>query len=221
MGRLARYCLWLARLVAAAILVWFCGFAWFVSSSYLMPADPSSMTDAIVVLTGGRQRLETGLDLLAGGKAKKLFISGVNQRVDREELLRSLGPLPENAACCIVIGHTADNTFGNARETADWMHEEGYRSLRLVTGWYHMRRSLLEFERAMPRVRIVPHPVFAHRLDPERWWSWHGAPLLVLGEYDKFLVSWARPVLGAFWPMPVAPPVRTAELPGAVAGAAP
>jgi uncharacterized SAM-binding protein YcdF (DUF218 family) len=220
MGRLARCCLWLARLVAAAILVWLGGFGWFVASSYLMHADPSSTTDAIVVLTGGRQRLETGLELLAGGKAKKLFISGVNQRVDREELLRSVGPLPENAACCIVIGHSADNTFGNARETAGWMHEEGYRSLRLVTGWYHMRRSLLEFERAMPRVRVVPHPVFAHRVDPERWWSWHGAPLLVLGEYDKFLISWARPVLGPFWPMPpVAPPLRTAELSGAVAGA--
>ena len=195
MGRLARYCLWLARLVAAAILVWLGGFGWFVASSYLMHADPASTTDAIVVLTGGRQRLETGLDLLAGGKAKKLFISGVNQRVDREELLRSVGPLPENAACCIVIGHSADNTFGNARETAGWMHEEGYRSLRLVTGWYHMRRSLLEFERAMPRVRIIPHPVFAHHVDPERWWNWHGAPLLVLGEYDKFLASLAWPVL--------------------------
>jgi uncharacterized SAM-binding protein YcdF (DUF218 family) len=222
MGRLARYCLWLARLVAAAILVWLGGFAWFVASSYLMQADPTSTTDAIVVLTGGRQRLETGLDLLAGGKAKKLFISGVNQRVDREELLRSLGPLPENAACCIVIGHSADNTFGNARETAGWMHEEGYRSLRLVTGWYHMRRSLLEFERAMPRVRVVPHPVFAHRVDPERWWSWHGAPLLVLGEYDKFLISWARPMLRPFWPFPPAPPpLRTAELPAAASGRVP
>jgi uncharacterized SAM-binding protein YcdF (DUF218 family) len=219
MGRLARYCLWSARLAAAAILVWLGGFGWFVASSYLMRSDPSSTTDAIVVLTGGRQRLETGLELLAGGKANKLFISGVNQRVDRDELLRSLGPLPENAACCIVIGHTADNTFGNARETADWMHEEGYRSLRLVTGWYHMRRSLLEFERAMPRVRVVPHPVFAHRVDPERWWSWHGAPLLVLGEYDKFLISWVRPVLSPFWPMPpVAPAVRTAERSGAVRG---
>jgi uncharacterized SAM-binding protein YcdF (DUF218 family) len=219
MGRLAQYCLWLARLFAAIILVWLSGFGWFVATSYLMRPDPSSTTDAIVVLTGGRQRLETGVDLLAGGKAKKLFISGVNQRVDREELLRSLGPLPENANCCIVIGHSADNTFGNARETADWMHEEGYRSLRLVTGWYHMRRSLLEFERAMPRVRVVPHPVFAHRLDPERWWSWHGAPLLVLGEYDKFLISWARPMLGRFWPMPpVAPPLRTADAPAAVSG---
>jgi len=218
MGRLGLTFLWLARLVAAIILVWLGGFAWFVASSYLLRPDPSSTTDAIVVLTGGRQRLETGLELLAAGKAKKLFISGVNQRVDREELLRSLGPLPENAACCILIGHTADNTFGNARESADWMREEGYRSLRLVTGWYHMRRSLLEFERAMPRVRVVPHPVFAHRVDPERWWSWHGAPLLVLGEYDKFLVSWARPVLTPFWPMPPAAPVRTAARPGTVPG---
>jgi uncharacterized SAM-binding protein YcdF (DUF218 family) len=99
------------------------------------------------------------------------------------------------------------------------MHEEGYRSLRLVTGWYHMRRSLLEFERAMPQVKIIPHPVFAHHVDPERWWSWHGAPLLVLGEYDKFLASWARPVLSAFWPPPPAPPtVRTAGLPGDIPG---
>jgi uncharacterized SAM-binding protein YcdF (DUF218 family) len=218
MGRLGLTFLWLARLVAAIILVWLGGFAWFVASSYLLRPDLSTTTDAIVVLTGGRQRLETGLELLAAGKAKKLFISGVNQRVDREELLRSLGPLPENAACCIVIGHTADNTFGNARESADWMREEGYRSLRLVTGWYHMRRSLLEFERAMPRVRVVPHPVFAHRVDPDRWWSWHGAPLLVLGEYDKFLVSWARPMLGPFWPMPPVAPVRTAARPGTVPG---
>jgi uncharacterized SAM-binding protein YcdF (DUF218 family) len=218
MGRLGLTFLWLARLVAAIILVWLGGFAWFVASSYLLRPDPSSTTDAIVVLTGGRQRLETGLELLAAGKAKKLFISGVNQRVDREELLRSLGPLPENAACCILIGHTADNTFGNARESADWMREEGYRSLRLVTGWYHMRRSLLEFERAMPRIRVVPHPVFAHRVDPERWWSWHGAPLLVLSEYDKFLVSWARPMLGPFWPMPPVAPVRTAARPAAVPG---
>ena len=219
MGRLARSCLWLARLVAAAILVWLGGFGWFVASSYLMYADPASTTDAIVVLTGGRQRLETGLELLAGGKAKKLFISGVNQRVDREELLRSVGPLPENAACCIVIGHSADNTFGNARETAGWMHEEGYRSLRLVTGWYHMRRSLLEFERAMPRVRIIPHPVFAHHVDPERWWNWHGAPLLVLGEYDKFLASLAWPVLSRlFPPPPAAPSLRTTEIPRSFAG---
>src|ERR1700730_14777026 len=208
MRRLARVTLWTVRFAAAVILVWLGGFGWFVVSSYLIREDPSSSTDAIVVLTGGRQRLETGLELLAGGNAKKLFISGVNQRFDGDELLRMLGPLPENAACCIVLGHTADNTFGNARETADWMHEEGYRSLRLVSSWYHMRRGLLEFERAMPRVTII-----AHHVDPELWWNWHGAPLLVLGEYGKYLAAWVRPLLNPWLPpAPPRPVVRSTGL---------
>jgi len=204
MARLRRFALRLVQLAAAIFLLWVAGFGWFVLSSLYPRIDPSATTDAIVVVTGGRQRLEAGLELLAAGKAKKLFISGVNERVDRDELLRGHGPLPENAACCIVLGHAADNTFGNARETADWMHEEGYRSLRLVTSWYHVRRSLLEFERAMPRVTMIANPVFAHHVDPERWWSWHGAPLLLLGEYDKYLAAWLRPLLNPW--LPPAPP---------------
>ena len=145
-------------------------------------------------------RLETGLELFAAGTANKLFISGVNQRVDRGELLRALGPAAARAACCIALGHEADNTVGNARETANWMREESYQSLRLVTSWYHMRRGLLEFGRAMPQVTIVAHPVFARHLDPERWWSWRGAPVLVVGEYGKYLAAWIRPALMEVYP---------------------
>ena len=221
MHRLARSLRWLGLLALVTLVLWVGGPALFVSSSLSIRGDPSIPTDAIVVLTGGRLRLETGLQLFAAGRAKKLFVSGVNQRVDRSELLRTFGPVGQRAACCIVLGHEADNTFGNARETANWMHAEGYRSLRLVTSWYHMRRSLLEFERAMPRVKVVPHPVFAHHVDPERWWSWHGAPLLVLGEYDKFLASLALPALSAFWPPPLTPPpLRTAATPSPVPGRA-
>jgi uncharacterized SAM-binding protein YcdF (DUF218 family) len=213
MGALGRSILWIVRGLAAIILLWLAGFVWFVASSYLMQPDASSTTDAIVVVTGGRLRLEAGLELFAAGKARKLFISGVNQHVDRDELLHSLKPLPENAACCIVLGHEAIDTFGNARETAEWMHAEGYLSLRLVTSWYHMRRSLLEFGRAMPRVRIVAHPVYAPHVDPQRWWNWHGAPLLVLGEYDKYLVTLALPLLQAWWPASsTGPAIRTAEV---------
>ena len=187
---------WLGRGALALLMLWFGGLAVFVAASLWRSTDPSAMTDAIVVPTGGHLRIETGLQLLAAGKAKKLFISGVNQRVDRDELLHALGQAPERSACCIVLGHTAENTFGNARETADWMRAEGYHSLRLVTGWYHMPRSLLEFERAMPGATIIAHAVFAPRLDPENWWSWHGAPLLVLGEYNKYLMAWLWPGLG-------------------------
>jgi uncharacterized SAM-binding protein YcdF (DUF218 family) len=202
-------------LALAPVVLWLGGLALFVVSSLSIRFDPSIPTDAIVVLTGGRLRLETGLHLFTAGAAKKLFISGVNQRVDRDDLLRALGPAAERAACCIVLGRDADNTLGNARETASWMHEEGYTSLRLVTSWYHMRRGLLEFGRAMPQVTIAAHPVFAQHLDPERWWSWHGAPLLVIGEYDKYLAAWVRPVLNAISP-PTAAPVK--QSPGTAEG---
>ncbi len=197
-------------LALAAFLLWLGGLGWFVANSRMARVDPSIRTDAIVVLTGGKLRLETGLSLLAAGAARKLFVSGVNQNVDRDELLRALGPLAEREACCIVLGHEADNTFGNARETATWMQEEGYRSLRLVTSWYHMPRSLLEFGRAMPRMTIVPHPVFADHLEAERWWRWHGTPRLVFVEYNKYLAAWLRPLLNLIFPPkpPLAPTLR-------------
>src|ERR1700687_1708538 len=128
----------LGSLALAGFALWLGGLAWFVATGLMLGTDPSVPTDAIVVVTGGRLRLETGLRLLAAGGAKTLFISGVNHRVDRDELLRVLGPAAERETCCIVLGHAADNTFENARETARWMRDKGYESLRLVTGWYHI-----------------------------------------------------------------------------------
>ena len=193
MCRLPRLLRWLGWLALVGFALWLGGLALFVASSLTLRGDPATPTDAIVVLTGGRLRLETGLELFAAGTAKKLFVSGVNPRVDRDELLRALGPAAGRAACCIVLGHAAENTVGNARETATWMQSEGYQSLRLVTSWYHMRRGLLEFRRAMPQITIIAHPVFAHHLDPERWWSWHGAALLLVGEYHKYMAAWLWP----------------------------
>src|SRR5687767_15384074 len=127
MRRLPRLVRRLGSLAIGMVVLWLGGLVLFVGSSLMLPTDPSAPADAIVVLTGGRLRLETGLALFSEGNAKKLFISGVNQRVDRDELLRAFGPVAERAACCIVLGHDADNTLGNARETASWMHREGYR----------------------------------------------------------------------------------------------
>ena len=126
---------WFAAGAATTMLLWVGGLAWFVHSSLSITADPTTETDAIVVLTGGRLRLEAGLDLLGAGRARKLFVSGVNPHVDRLELMRVAGYEGSDLSR-IVIGHDADNTLGNARETAGWMRQEGYRSLRLVTSWY-------------------------------------------------------------------------------------
>jgi uncharacterized SAM-binding protein YcdF (DUF218 family) len=158
--------------------------------------------------------------LLEAGKAGKLFVSGVNPAVDRETLLRAFGPAARREACCIVLGHAADNTVGNALETALWMQQEGYRSLRLVTSWYHMHRSLLEFGRAMPLVRVVAHPVFAHDSDPEGWRGRLASGQRVFAEYNKFLAAWLRYRISGGVKTPARPVVRTATPANGIGGAA-
>lgn len=179
--------------------MWAAGLVWFVFSSLSIAGDPAVETDAIVVLTGGRLRLEAGLDLLGAGRARKLFVSGVNPHVHRVELMRVSGHAGDSDADRIVIGHAADNTLGNARETAAWMQHEGFRSLRLVTSWYHMQRSLLEFTRAMPDTHIVAEPVFAGH-EGEALSDWLDLAVLTVSEYDKYLATLARPVALTIWP---------------------
>ncbi len=178
-------------LVLAAL--WLVGLWRFAASLPQDIAEPDRATDAIVVLTGGSLRVEVGLKLLAEGKATKLFISGVYRGVDVAELLRVSRQSPDAVACCVVLGHTADNTVGNARETARWMASEGFHSLRLVTASYHMPRSMLEFSRAMPGMEIVPNPVFPEALQATPWWRSRNGAALMAGEYTKYLIALVRP----------------------------
>lgn len=193
--RLARSIRWAAAAAIALLCVWLGGFVWFVREIPTEAADPDRATDAIVVLTGGSLRVESGLALLAAGKGQKLFISGVYHGVEVGDLLRVSRQSPEKSACCIALGHAADSTLGNALETASWMRAENFQSLRLVTANYHMPRSLLEFARAMPGIAIVPNPVFPEISREKRWWMRPASLFLALVEYDKYLVALARPVV--------------------------
>lgn len=183
---------WGAVLVTAG-LAWLAGLVWFAEAIPKEVDDPDTVTDAVVVLTGGAGRLTTGIDLMERHRAKKLFVSGVYQGVDVSQILKVARRQGSELDCCLVLGHTADDTRGNAEETARWVRAEGYRSLRLVTSNYHMRRSLLEFRRTMPDVRVLPHPVFPSEFKARSWWNWPGTFQLVVTEYCKYLVALARP----------------------------
>jgi hypothetical protein len=63
-----------------------------------------------------------------------------------------------------------------------------------------MRRSLLEFERAMPGVAILPHPVFPDRMQQRHWWEERATATLIVGEYDKYLATLLRPLLDRLQP---------------------
>ncbi len=168
---------------------WAAGLVWFTSRIPTPGPLPLGATKAIVVLTGGSDRLAEGLKLLEAGRAEKLFVSGVYRGVDVAALLRVARQAPGDLECCIVLGYAADSTAGNARETASWMRAEGYRSMRLVTASYHMPRSLLEFRRALSDVEIIAHPVFPAQFKHSEWWLWPGTAALIAREYNKYLMA--------------------------------
>jgi uncharacterized SAM-binding protein YcdF (DUF218 family) len=174
------------------VVTWVAGLVWFSQQMPRRVEDPFAVTDAIVVLTGGAGRLGTGLELLAQGRAGKLFVSGVYRGVDVDEILRISRQAPDALECCIEVGHDATDTTGNARETARWMAAEGLHSLRLVTASYHMPRSLTEFRRVMPDIELVPHPVFTDAVPVEAWWSSPQSLALITSEFTKYLVGLAR-----------------------------
>jgi len=180
-------------LVVLLGLAWAAGFVWFVGHVPSTIDDTTTRTDAIVVLTGGSGRLPVGLELLEQDLGDRLFVSGVYSGVDVATILDLNAQAPTTLACCIDLGHEADHTVGNARETATWMAAGGRTSLRLVTANYHMPRSLNLFHRIMPEIEIVPHPVFPDTVRIDSWWKHPRTLVLLADEYTKYLVSLVWP----------------------------
>jgi len=191
----------------AAGAVWLYGFLQFVHAieSLREPALTPDLqnADAIVVLTGGSERVTTGIELLESGRGKKLFISGVHKGLTLDGVLGAQPVAADLRACCIVLGHQAGSTIGNALETQLWMTAENYHSLRLVTANYHMPRSLLLFHATMPNIEIIPHPVTPDSVKLFQWWLHPGTITLLATEYNKFMFANLRLNLQA------SPPVET------------
>src|SRR6185369_18086375 len=126
---------WTTGVLATLVAAWIAGLFWFAATSPNGVAD-AAHTDAIVVLTGGTERIDTGLKLLADGLSDRLYISGVGGQLRHGDAL-ALAMSDPKLGPHIALG-TAGNTPGNAVETAAWARAEKVRSIRLVTAGYHM-----------------------------------------------------------------------------------
>jgi len=181
--------------LAASVIVFIWGFWNFATAVRQPPQDPPR-ADAIVALTGGSMaRLATGVRLLKQHKAERLFISGVNRLVTDNELFHALNIDSPTAQCCVDLGRSAEDTLGNASETAAWAREHHYRRLILVTDDYHMPRADAELSLAMPEAQIYRYPVRTRWTDPRLWRSDVMAASRVGAEYVKFLVIRGREAL--------------------------
>lgn len=179
--------------IAALLLVLFTGgFVVFASLAGAGPAGTPRTADGIVALTGGEDRIDEAVRLLAEGKAGRMLITGVNRRTTRSALERLAPNNHDLFECCIDIGYWAKDTVGNADEAQAWVQARRFGSVIVVTSSYHMPRSLVELRRVMPGVELIPHPVVPANLKLRSWWADSTTARLLFIEYMKLLPAAAR-----------------------------
>lgn len=170
------------------LVLWIAGYLGFLGAVIMQKPGPDTKTDAIVVVTGGAGRIRTGLELLASGKVQNLMISGVDKKVGLSEIYSMWDGDSHAVECCVTLGHEASNTKENAAETLQWVRDNEFKSLRLVTSNYHIPRTRMEFRRAMPDTHIIFHPV--KTLETEK--SGIRFFYIAFTEYNKTMLTFLR-----------------------------
>jgi uncharacterized SAM-binding protein YcdF (DUF218 family) len=175
--------------------LWLFGLLLFIHAIPDEVHDTTTVTDGIVALTGGSDRLATAVTLLKENKAQKLLITGVGEGTTLTNLALlddiSKEDITQNEEK-ITLGYIAKDTIQNAKETAIWASLENITSMRVVTANYHIPRAMLEFRYAMPDVVMIPHPVFPKTVtvSVSKWWHFPGSTRLIVSEYHKFMGSY-------------------------------
>ncbi|SOC00325.1 YdcF family protein [Stappia indica] len=187
----------LLRILVSGLLV--AGLAFYAGSFLRFAAtvagyqnNDAARADAIVVLTGGSERVKHALTLLQAGNAERLLISGVHPETTPQQIVISTASDLSLFSCCVDLDRNANNTLENASETAKWARENDFSRLLVVTSAYHMPRALLELNSTMADFDLVPVPVQTAELAFDRWFEDPRTTLLLAREHLKYLLAWAR-----------------------------
>ncbi|MGW9231498.1 YdcF family protein [Pseudorhizobium sp. NPDC055634] len=191
--RVARWIIIGSLAVIAAILG---GFLWFADSVASLRPPEGVKADAIVVLTGGYQRIDQAMGLLRDGAGKKLLISGAHPSTSPAQIRKMTQTPSDLFSCCVDIGYDAIDTIGNANEISRWIHDNGFSVVLVVTQNYHMPRSLHELRRADPVTEFIPYPVVNSDLTRKAWFAEPDVVRTMMQEYVKVVAATMRDWVG-------------------------
>lgn len=166
------------RLGSLLLILYGIGFALFGVTIGEPAAADSARTDGIVVITGGSGRIEHAVDMLAEGKGKRLLVAGADPSVTKADLVHRLGGRNRLVQCCLDLGSESVDTRSNAEETRRWLNRRGFKSVRLITSDWHMRRARYEFRRELGKDFTIV--LDAVRSEPRF--------MTLFGEYNKYLL---------------------------------
>lgn len=168
----------IARIASLLLLLYALGFVIFAFTLGKPAPSAARPTDAAVVLTGGSGRLEHAIEVLRSGKAKRLLVAGADPSVTKADLARRIPASADILKCCVDLGSESVDTRTNAEEASRWLSKHRFRSLRLITSDWHMRRARYEFRRVLgARYMVMPDAV---RTEPSFF--------TLFSEYNKYVL---------------------------------
>ena len=168
----------IARATALLLLLYALGFVLFAFTLGKPAAAGLAASDGAVVLTGGSGRLEHAIEVVRDGKAKRLLVAGADPSVTKADIARRLKGQGALVACCVDLGSESVDTRSNAEEAARWLKARGYKSIRLITSDWHMRRAAYEFRKVLGSGTDVI--IDGVRTEPSF--------LILFSEYNKYLL---------------------------------
>jgi uncharacterized SAM-binding protein YcdF (DUF218 family) len=168
----------ISRFGSFLLLLYALGFVLFAFTLGKPQPATAPTVDAAIVLTGGPGRIEHAVDVLKAGKAHRLLIAGADPAVTKKDLARRISGAGRWLSCCVDLGSESVDTRSNAEEASRWLARHHYRSLRLITSDWHMRRAHYEFSRVLRgEYQLIDDGV---RTEPSF--------LTLFGEYNKYLL---------------------------------
>lgn len=184
--------------ILCLFLTYIGGFVVFAFNLNFKDTAPNQPTDAIIVLTGETKRITEGIKELAKGHSNKLFISGIHRQSSLEKVIdKTISDLQktnllknsrDGLKAKISTGR-AENTIENGLESARWIKQNNIQSIRLITSYYHMPRSRLIFDKYIPNIEIIEHPVLFSENKPSIF-SNPQLLKLAFSEYNKYILTY-------------------------------
>ena len=176
-------------LLFAAFLWWtLLLFNTFPKKLYFNIPSQKSESIGIIVLTGGKNRIEKGIDLLSKGYGDKLLISGVFMPSEIETKFSLEKEKNDLFKCCVFYDQKSKNTLENAQEVDKWLNKnKDIKSIILVSSYYHLPRSIMIFEKKIKsNVKIYPKPALQN-INYRNQFFFHLK--LIISEYLKVIYT--------------------------------
>ncbi len=167
------------------ILFLILGFIVFLKKIEYNQVNLDNQTDGIAVLTGGKGRINLGLDLFKENRNLRLIISGVDKKVSDSSII----PNDLKNKSNIMIDKDSESTYENAKTINKWISKYKLQNITIITSYYHMPRSMILMQSLMPTINFFAYPVEKKISDKTSFRENILYYFFLTEEYIKYLVS--------------------------------